>query len=191
MLYSYVPSAVKCRVFGVELVGLSKDTIVTIERLESINTFRKAQDGSQTAFVDSYGSYRVTFNIEQVSQSNDFLHTVMKLHERSGSNLKIPISVSEEISYGGTQFQATECFFETEPSTEFLSESTARQWSFICHGASFQVRGTNKTSWLSASLSATIRLIELSELAGIDLTNVETMIEDGINQAEQKLKELF
>ena len=53
------------------------------------------------------------------------------------------------------------------------------------------MRGTNKTSWLTASLRATIRLIELSELAGIDLSNVEAMIEDGINQAEQKLKELF
>lgn len=191
MLYSYVPSLVKCKVFGVELKGLSKDNIVTIERLESINTFRKAQDGSQTAFVDSYGSYRVTFNIEQVSESNDFLHTIMKLHERSGVNLKIPISVEEAVSSGGTHFTAFECFFETEPSAEFQSESTARQWAFICHNASFQLKGTSKTSWLTNSLKATIRLIELSEISGVDLSNIESVISDGVKQVEQKLRELF
>lgn len=191
MLYSYVPSLVKCSVFGVELKGLSKDTIVTIERMESINTFRKAQDGSQTAFVDSYGSYRVTFSIEQVSESNEFLHTIMKLHERSGVNLKIPIAVEETSKFGGTQFTAFECFFETEPTVDFLNESTSRQWSFICHNASFQLKGTNKTTWLTNSLRATIRLIELSEISGIDLSNIENVISGGIKQAEQKLKDMF
>ena len=75
MLYSYVPSLVKCYIFGVELKGLSKENIVTIERLSEVNTFRKAQDGSAVAFVDNTASYRVTINLEQVSESNDYLHT--------------------------------------------------------------------------------------------------------------------
>ena len=60
MLYSYVPSLVKCRIFGVELEGLSQENFVTIERMNDVTTFRKSQDGKHTAFVDRYGSYRVT-----------------------------------------------------------------------------------------------------------------------------------
>ncbi len=191
MLYSYVPSAVKCYIFGVELKGLSKDSIVTIERLGEVSTFRKAQDGSHTAFNDSIGSYRVTFNIEQVSQSNDFLHTIFKLHQRSGLNLMIPLSVQESVKNGGTQFTAFDVFFETEPTSEFSSESLSRQWSFICNSASYSLSGTHDTGFLTGALRATIRLIEISEATGYDLTGIENLIGKGIEEAEIRLKNLF
>ena len=191
MLYSYVPSAVKCKVFGVELKGLSKDSIVTIERVNEVNTFRKAQDGSHTAFTDAFGSYRVTFHIEQVSESNDFLHTIFKLQQRAGLNLVIPLDVEERMSSGGTRFTSFDTFFETEPMSEFTSSSTARQWTFICNNASYQLKGTTDSSFLTDSLRATIRLIELSESAGIDLSNIENMIERGINATQERLKSLF
>lgn len=191
MLYSYVPSLVKCRVFGVELQGLSKDTLVTIERLDNIASFRKAQDGSNTAYMDKYGSYRITFHIEQVSESNEFLHTIFKLHERFGQNIKIPISVTEEMNTGGTQFLAFDSFFETEPSSEFTSVSGARQWVFVCHNASYSLKGTTQSSTLTQALRQTIRLIELSNAAGIDLSNIEEQIRAGVEFAEQELKKLF
>ena len=191
MLYSYVPSLVKCRIFGVELVGLSKESIVTIERLGEVSTFRKAQDGSYTAFNDSVGSYRVSFNIEQVSPSNDFLHTVFKLHQRSGLNLKIPLHIEEDLSGGGTQFTSFDVFFESEPSAEFTSESTSRQWSFICNSASYSLRGTKDTGFITNALKATIQMIEISETLGIDLSGIEGLIDKGIDQAQERLKELF
>lgn len=191
MLYSYVPSAIKCKVFGVELKGLSKDSIVTIERINEVNTFRKAQDGSHTAFTDAFGDYRVTFNIEQVSEANDFLHTIFKLHRRSGFNLVIPLEVTESVKNGGTNFASFDTFFETEPSSEFTSASGARQWTFICNNASYQLKGTSDSSFITNSLRATIRLIELSESAGIDLTQIEDMIDRGINETQARLKGLF
>ena len=191
MLYSYAPSAIKCKVFGVELVGLSKDSIVTIERIDQVNTFRKAQDGTHTVFTDFYGSYRVTFNIEQVSESNDFLHTVFKLHKRYGLNLVIPLDVEERAANGGTRFTSFDTFFETEPMSEFTSESGSRQWVFICNNASYSLAGTADSGFLTDSLKATIRLIELSQAAGIDLSNIETMIEDGVNATQERLKDLF
>ena len=191
MLYTYVPSAIKCSIFGVELVGLSKDSIVTIERIGEVSTFRKAQDGSYTAFNDSIGSYRVTFHIEQVSQSNDFLHTIFKLHQRSGLNLKIPLNIEERGILGGTSFTSFDVFFETEPSAEFLSESSTRQWSFICNSASYSLKGTTDTGFLATALRATIRLIEVSEAFGIDMSNIEDLIGQGIVEAEKRLKNLF
>ena len=59
MLYSYVPSLVKVRLFGIELEGLSKESFVTIERIDPTNTFRKALDGNRTVFIDKYATYRV------------------------------------------------------------------------------------------------------------------------------------
>ena len=49
-LYSYVPSQVKVSVFGIDLVGLAKDSFISIERIDNLVSFRKAQDGSHTAF---------------------------------------------------------------------------------------------------------------------------------------------
>ena len=191
MLYSYVPSSIKCKIFGVELVGLSKESMVSIERLNDVSTFRKAQDGSYTAFNDNLGSYRVTFHIEQVSPSNDFLHTIFKLHQRSGLNLKIPLHVEEKSKNGGTSFTSFEVFFETEPRREFTNESGSVEWSFICNNARYFVRGTSDTGFLTEALRATIRLIEFSESLGLDLSGIEGMIDKGIEEADRRLKELF
>lgn len=191
MLYSYVPSAIKCRIFGVELNGLSKDSIVTIERIGEVSTFRKAQDGSHTAFNDFHGTYRVTINIEQGSESNDFLHTVFKLHQRSGLNLKIPLDIEEKVSIGGTRFTSFDTFFETEPSAEFTSESTSRVWTFVCNSASYQLKGTVDSGFITESLRATIRMIELAQAVGIDMSNIEELIDRGINETQERLKNLF
>lgn len=192
MLYSYVPSLVKCSVFGVELKGLSKDTIVTIERIDGATTFRKAQDGSQTAFYDTNGSYRVTLNIEQVSESNEFLHIVYKLHRKSGLNVKIPLSITEKTGSNGTTFTSYDTFFELEPNAEFGSESGSRQWVFVCNNASYALRGTTgDAGFITAGLRATIRLIEMAQVLGVDMSNVENLIDKGINEAQQRLKNLF
>ena len=62
--------------------------------LNNVVSFRKAQDGSHTGFVDSYGSYRVTITLSQVSENNEFLHLIQKLYKVLGTNLRMPISVS-------------------------------------------------------------------------------------------------
>lgn len=190
MLYTYVPSAVKCKVFGIELKGLCKDNIVSIERQNPLYSFRKAQDGSQVAFSDSVPSYRVTIFVEQVSPSNEFLHIVFKLQEKVGLNLQMPITI-EENGGTGTSFTALDCFFEAEPPTEFTSESGERQWSFICHNASYALRGTRDAGFIADSIQRVLRLIELSEAAGINLDNFEQVIKDSINQAQDYLKGLF
>lgn len=191
MLYTYVPSAIKCYLFGVELKGLSKDNIVSIERISEQTTFLKAQDGSSVAYVDNTTSYRVTIHVEQVSETNDFLHTIYKLHQRVGANLKIPLAVNEKASKGGTEFTAFDCFFESEPSSDFSSSSQSRQWTFICNNSSYSIRGTSDSSFITTALRSTIRMIELSQSAGIDLEKFEALIRVGIDEAQKKLKEMF
>ena len=134
---------------------------------------------------------QVTLHIEQVSESNDFLHTIFKLHKKAGLNLVIPLDVEERIPSGGTRFTSFDTFFETEPMTEFTSASGARQWTFICNNASYQLNGTKDSSFLTDSLRATIRLIELSQSAGIDMSNIEDMIDRGIDETQARLKNMF
>jgi hypothetical protein len=191
MLYSYVPSSVKCSIFGVELDGLSKDSFISIERIDPISTFRRAQDGTRVAFYDAYSSYRVTINVEQVSESNDFLHSILKLHQRAGLNLKIPLNIEEKSNNGGTRFTSFDTFFETEPVADFSSESGSRSWVFVCNNATYQLKGTADTGFITGALQATIRLIELSEAFGIDLTDFEELIKEGVDIADSKLKGLF
>ena len=47
------------------------------------------------------------------------------------------------------------------------------------------------TGFLSTALRATIRLIEVSEALGIDMSNIEDLIDQGIVEAEKRLKNLF
>lgn len=191
MLYTYIPSLVKCRIFGIELVGLAKDSFITIEPIDPVVTFRKAQDGTHTAFLDTSGSYRVTLNLEQVSESNEFLHTVYKIHRMSKLNIAIPLDISEKNNSGGTQFNASDCFFENEPTTEFGSESNVRSWVFICHNASYGLRGSVDSGFIVEALRATVRMMELSQAYGISLTKVEGLLDTAIQEADTRLKEIF
>lgn len=191
MIYSYVPSLVKCRIFGVELEGLSKESFVTIERINDVTTFRKAMDGSHTAFTDKFGDYRVTFNINQVSESNEFLHILFKLYQKVGINLKIPLEVEEKIDKGGTKFTAFDCFFENEASSEFTNDAVPKTWIFVCHNGAYTQRGTTDVGSIVTALQSVVRLVELSSAVGIDLSSIQDKIGDGVVMMSEKLKNLF
>ena len=197
-LYSYVPSQVKVSVFGIDLVGLAKDSFISIERIDNLVSFRKAQDGSHTGFVDSYGSYRITITLSQVSESNEFLHLIQKLYKVLGTNLRMPISIRETaslaVSNQGTTFSASDCFFETEPSSEFGAELGNRTWTLICHDGSYDIRGTSEASFVAESLSTIMSLIGymgMAESMGFTAPKIMNMVQQGIDSAETRLKNLF
>lgn len=191
MIYTYVPSAVKFRLYGVELSGLSKDTFITIERINDVTTFRKAMDGSHTAFVDKFGSYRVTVNFDQTSESNEMLHLLFKLYQKVGVNLKIPLEVEEKVSRGGTKFTAFDCFFENEASSEFGSDTTSKSWIFVCHNGTYTHKGTVDSGNIIEGLQSIVRLIELGQSVGIDLTSIQDVLGNGVSTLSNKLKNLF
>ena len=188
MLYSYVPSQVKCRVFGIELEGLSETNIASIERDTDATTFRKATDGSHTAFLDRFGSYKVTFHVNQVSESNSWLHMIFKLYQKAGVELKIPIEIEEVLETGGTRFTAFDCFFVTEPTTDFTNESDVKQWVFMCHNGVYTQRGTYESNELYEKLQTIIRMLELSQAVGLDLSSFTDKIADSVETVSEKLK---
>lgn len=191
MIYTYVPSSVKCRMFGVEIGGLAKDTFVTIERINDVTTMRKAQDGQHTAFIDKFGDYRVTFYIDQTHESNEWIHLIFKLYQKYGLNLKIPLEVEEKTSQGGTKFTAFDVFFENEASSEFGSDTSQKQWSFICNNGTYTQRGTVETYEIVNALASIERLISLSQSAGIDLGSLTEKISSVVDMTSEKLMNMF
>lgn len=191
MTRSYVPSKVKVRLFGFTLKGLSKDTFVTIERVEDATRFRKAQDGQHIALVDKYGSYRVTLSFDQTSPSNEVLHLVYKLYQKAGVNLKIPLEIEEQVADGGTTFTSFETFFEGEATTEFGSDTAPKQWVLMCHNASYIQKGTVGNASILNVLQGIVQAIELAGAFGVDLTSIQDQLGEGFITLNNKLKDLI
>lgn len=148
-------------------------------------------DGTHTVFYDNNPTYKVTISVDQTSASNEFLHTIFKLQNRVDFNMKMPLFITENSGSGGSRFSSFDTFFETEPSLEFTSDTMPIEWTFICHHASYSLRGTEDSTFITQALRSTIRLIELSEASGIDLSEFEQIIKDTVKSAEFKLREMF
>lgn len=191
MIYSYVPSSVKVTLFGITMESLAKDDFITIERSDNASTYRKAQDGTRTAFIDRFGTYRVTINFSQVSESNEVVHLLFKLYQKSGVNLKMPLIIEEKSNEGGTSFISLDTFFETEATTQFTSDTVPKSWVFICHNASYTQKGTRTSFELADTLQSIVTLLELSEQFDIDLNSIKDRLSDTVEFASAKLKDLF
>ena len=185
---TYVPSSVKVSLFGIGISGFSNSNVVDIERIDNATTFRKAMDGSQTAFMDKYGSYRVTIHLNQTSESNTWLHLLFKLYQRVGVEFKMPLMIEEKIPNGGTTFTSLDTFFETEPNTSFNSGLETKPWVFVCNNASYVQQGTQTSNDLIEAIQLIIRAIELSQNFGIDLSDIQDSLVNSIESSMDALK---
>lgn len=190
-LNSYVPSQVRCKIFGIPIEGFSESNIVDIERENDVTTFRKAMDGSRTAFKDKYGSYRLTFHVNQTSEANTWLHLLFKLYQKTNVEFKMPIEVEEKMQEGGTRFFALDCFFENEADTNFASDVGVKTWSFICHGGTYTQQGTYENNELYDKIQALVKVVDLAETFGIDLSLIENKGAEVFSNTMNKLKNLF
>lgn len=193
MLRSYVPSAVSCSIFGIGLDGFSAETVVVIERLEAATTFRKAMDGSGTAFLDRYGTYRVTFHLDQTSESNTILHLIFKIYQMSGINLSMPLMVQDQI--GSTSLISVDTFFENEAGTTYNAESDTSTWTFICHNASYTKGGTVESQAMYAKLQSIVSfastLQTLTQGLDIDVSALTNKLSDGLSNAIEEFKNII
>ena len=188
-LYSYVPSSVRCKIFGASVDGYSDSNIFDIERDAVATTFRKAQDGSHTAFLDKFGSYRVKLYVSQASEANTWLHLIFKLYQKIGAEFKIPFQIEDGSS--GLRFTALDVFFENEPRTVRQKEISVVEWDFVCHNAAYNIEGHGESNDLAEVVSSIVRLIELSELVGVDLSILQDKISSTLDSSLSKLMERF
>lgn len=192
-LRSYIPSEVSCTVFGIGLDGFSTDTVVDIERLEAATTFRKAMDGSGTAFLDKFGTYRVTIHLEQTSESNTILHLIFKVYQMTGINIAMPLIITDKS--GSTSFTSVDTFFENEPPTSFGAESGTSTWTFICHNASYTKGGNTESSAMYSKLQSIMRFVStiqsVTQGLGFDISALQNKLTSGLSSAIEDVKSLI
>lgn len=171
---TYAPSLVKVKLFGLAMEGFSPDGVADIERQEGATTFRKAMDGSRTAFVDRYATYRVSVHLLQTSPTNTWLHQLYKLYQKAGIEFKMPISIEDKSS--GREFDtfsATDVFFDEEPSTNYTSQSEVTTWTFICHDGNYNRMGSADTYEVAEKLQHLFSALSTAESLGINLESIK------------------
>lgn len=191
-VYSYAPSAVKVSVFGLAVEGFSKDSVVNIERLEGSMSYRKANDGCRTAFLDRYGTYRVTVHLMQSSPSNTWLHQLYKVFQKLGSESKIPLTVHDGSNETDLDvFAATDVFFDDEPSTVYSSGPEVTEWTFICHDGRYTRVGAVDTYQLAENLSYLFAALDVADSLGFDLEELGEMTSSMLEKTKQVVSNLF
>lgn len=192
-LRSYIPSEVSCTVFGIAINGFSSESVVDIERLEAATTFRKAMDGSGTAFLDKFGTYRVTIHLEQTSESNTILHLIFKIYQMSGVNLAMPLMVKDNA--GSTSFISVDTFFENESPSNFASESGTSTWVFLCHNASYIKGGNGESNAMYSKLKSIVafasNLQAITRGLDLDVSALQDKLTDGLSSAIQAVKNII
>lgn len=188
LLHSYVPSATRVKLFGINVEGFGTTNLFEIERDAPATTFRKAMDGSHTAFVDKYGSYRINVYVMQSSEANTWLHLIFKAYQKFGADLKIPLEIEDKS--GKLHFISMDCFFETEPTVTRGSELGEVVWTFVCHNGAYNIAGNGSVDDLYDKLASIIRLIEIGGLIGIDFSDFTDKIMESADTAMTRLRTL-
>lgn len=183
---TYIPSEVSFTIFGVPVDGWDS---ITLSRTEPLFTYKKAIDGSVNAYLNKYGTYEINFSLAQSSYSNTWLHLVLKLFNKYGLPFVMPILLKD--GSGGTNFFATECFFDVEPNTEFSQELTNSEWKIVCHNGSYIKAGNMQDEDLADSINAIMQLIEAASVIGIDLGSFENSLQAAYNSGLQALDGLL
>lgn len=189
---SYAPSLVKVTLFGLELTGFSPDSVVDIERVEGATTFKKAMDGSRTAYVDRYGTYRVSAHLLQTSPTNTWLHEIYKLYQKAGVEFKMPLSVEDRSSSSQFDtFSATDVFFDEEPSTIYSNQTEYTTWSFICHDGIYNRYGSVETYDVAEKLTYLFQALGTLESLGLSLSSISQTTGDMIDSLNQSILSRF
>ncbi|QXM18454.1 hypothetical protein Phab24_id008 [Acinetobacter phage Phab24] len=188
LLHSYVPSATRVKLFGINVEGFGTTNLFEIERDAPATTFRKAMDGSHSAFIDKYGSYRINVYVMQSSEANTWLHLVFKAYQKFGADLKIPLEIEDKS--GKLHFTSMDCFFETEPIVTRGSELGEVVWTFVCHNGAYNIAGNGSVDDLYDKLASIIRLIEIGGLIGIDFSDFTDKIMESADTAMTRLRTL-
>lgn len=189
---SYAPSLVRVKLFGINIDGFSPDGVVDIDRVEGATTFEKAMDGSRTAYVDRYGTYRVSIHLLQTSPSNTWIHQLYKLYQKMGVEFKMPIDVENKgNSADRPDFTAVDVFFEEEPSTRYTNGVETTTWTFICHDGKYNRFGSIETYEIAEKLQYLFQALDLAESFGLGLQEMSDITGQMLDKLSETVFDRF
>ena len=188
-LFTYEASAVKVSVFGIEIKGLIADGFVTIERTSPVTSTKKAMDGSGTASIDPFGSFKVTLKIGASSESNTLLDLIYRVYIKSGANLRMPLIITDKNS--GSTFTSLDTLFDGDPTKNYSQKSMPYDWVFQCENPSNSYIGYDDDTSLLSSLQRVLDFIDIAGSVGLDLNSISDKLTTSINDIKSKLTNLI
>lgn len=188
-LYTYQASQVRASIFGITINGFVADSFITIERQSPATTTKKAMDGSGTAFIDQHGSYKVTFKIDPSSESNTLLDLIYRVYMKSGSNLRMPLIITDGNS--GSTFTSLDTLFDGEPNKTYANKTQPFEWVFQCESPTNSIIGFDDDTTLYGGLQRIIDFLDTAEDLGLDLSSIEDKLKDSISSISTKITSLI
>ncbi len=122
---TYNPAQVAIIVGGFPLTGFADDSKVTVERAEDSWSMQIGVDGEGTRSKSNNKSGSIKISLNQSSESNQTLSTLLIQDELNGGGL-VPVLVKD--ASGNSIYTAANAFITKFPSAEFGRESKTREW---------------------------------------------------------------
>lgn len=114
-------------VIGSHLVkGYAEDTFVSIEPSGDGTQAVSGADGEVGRSLSNNPLSRVTLTLQQTSESNDFLSTLLRMDRASGGGGIVPLVVQD--LRGTSLFSASQAWIVNKPTQEFGSTIGQREW---------------------------------------------------------------
>ena len=128
-LASYNPAEVSVIVGARPIKGFASGTFISAERDEQSFTKQVGADGEVTRSKTSNKGGRVTITLQQASESNEYLSTLLATDEVSATGV-IPLLVRD--ASGTTLLAAESAWIQKPPTTEFGRDPSEREWVIDC-----------------------------------------------------------
>lgn len=127
MLKVYDAKAVSMIFAGIPISGLAEDTFVNVVRNEDSFSLMVGADGEATRAKTNNRSGRVTFTVQQSSDSNDLLSALHVADEISSAGDGIGPLLIKDLS-GRTLITAEKAWIVKPPDTGFGRDVATREW---------------------------------------------------------------
>lgn len=188
-LYTYTATNIKASVFGISIGGFVADSFITISRQSPSTNIRKAMDGSGTANIDPFGSFKVNLKLDASSESNTLLDLIYKVYMKSGYNIRIPLIITD--MNGGNVFTSLDTLFETQPDINYSAKSQPLDWSFRCENPVISIGGYNDDTTLYTSLQRVVDFLDTAKALGLDLSAIEDKLSESVEAMSEKIQSIL
>jgi hypothetical protein len=188
-LFTYQASQVRASIFGITIRGFVADSFITISSQSPSTSIKKAMDGSGTANIDPFGSYKVNLRLDSSSESNTLLDLIYKVYMKSGYNLRIPLIITDP--NGGNVFTSLDTLFDTHPDINYSTKSQPLDWSFRCENPIVSIGGYNDDTTLYSSLQRVVDFLDTAKAVGLDLTAIEDKLAESVDAMSQKIENIL
>jgi len=116
--------------------GFEDGSEITAERDEDSFTKKVGNDGNVTRSKTNNSTGKITFVLDQFSESNKYLQNLMNIDERTGKGI-IPAKITDKSNANGELAIATESWITKPASRGYGRESGPREWVIDCANLNF------------------------------------------------------